>query len=48
MQEVRHHGIRVSTVAPGSVRTGFSSGDGPGTDWKLAPDDVAQVIVDLI
>ena len=49
MQEVRHHGIRVSTVAPGSVRTGFSSsGDGPGTDWKLAPDDVAQVIVDLV
>ena len=48
MQEVRHHGIRVSIVAPGSVRTGFSSGDGPGTDWKLAPDDVAQVIVDLV
>jgi 3-oxoacyl-[acyl-carrier protein] reductase len=48
MQEVRHHGIRVSIVAPGSVRTGFSSGDGPGTDWKLAPDDVAQVIADLV
>jgi NAD(P)-dependent dehydrogenase (short-subunit alcohol dehydrogenase family) len=49
MQEVRHDGIRVSCVAPGSVRTGFSgAGDGPGTDWKLAPEDVAQVIVDLI
>jgi NAD(P)-dependent dehydrogenase (short-subunit alcohol dehydrogenase family) len=48
MQEVRHDGIRVSSVAPGSVRTGFSSGDGPGTEWKLAPEDVAQVIVDLI
>ncbi len=49
MQEVRHDGIRVSTVAPGSVRTSFSgAGDGPGTDWKLSPDDVAKVIVDLV
>jgi NAD(P)-dependent dehydrogenase (short-subunit alcohol dehydrogenase family) len=48
MQEVRHDGIRVSCVAPGSVRTGFSSSDGPGTEWKLAPEDVAQVVVDLI
>jgi len=48
MQEVRHDGIRVSCVMPGSVRTGFSSGDGAGTEWKLAPEDVAQVIVDLI
>ncbi len=49
MQEVRHDGIRVSVVMPGSVRTGFSgAGDGAGTDWKLTPDDVAQVIVDLL
>jgi NAD(P)-dependent dehydrogenase (short-subunit alcohol dehydrogenase family) len=48
MQEVRHDGIRVSYVMPGSVRTGFSSGEGPGTEWKLSPDDVARVIVDLI
>ena len=48
MQEVRHDGVRVACVAPGSVRTGFSH-PSPGTDdWKLAPDDVAQVIVDLI
>ena len=43
MQEVRHDGIRVSTVMPGSVRTGFSrGGDAPGTEWKLAPEDVAR------
>ena len=49
MQEVRFDGIRVSCVMPGSVRTAFSrGGDAPGTDWKLASEDVAQVIVDLI
>ena len=49
MQEVRHDGIRVSTVMPGSVRTQFrTGGDDSGTEWKLAPEDVAQVIVDLI
>jgi 3-oxoacyl-[acyl-carrier protein] reductase len=49
MQEVRHDGIRVSVVMPGSVQTGFSgAGDGPAIDWKLSPDDVAQVIVDLV
>jgi NAD(P)-dependent dehydrogenase (short-subunit alcohol dehydrogenase family) len=49
MQEVRHKGIRVSCIAPGSVRTAFSSGgDAVGTEWKLAPEDVAQAIVDVL
>ena len=49
LQEVRHQGIRVSCLAPGSVRTGFSSGgDAVGTEWKLAPEDVAQAIVDVL
>jgi len=49
MLEVRHEGIRVSTVMPGSVRTGFSrGGDAAGMDWKLAPEDVAQVVLDLL
>ena len=49
MLEVRHDGIRVSTVMPGSVRTGFSrAGDGTGTEWKLAPEDVAEVVIDLL
>ena len=48
MQEVRHDGIRVSCVMPGSVRTGFSrAAMAPAPSWKLAPEDVAQVIVDL-
>jgi 3-oxoacyl-[acyl-carrier protein] reductase len=49
MQEVRYDGIRVSYVMPGSVRTGFSSGgDDAGSEWKLAPEDVAQVVNDLV
>jgi 3-oxoacyl-[acyl-carrier protein] reductase len=47
MQEVRHDNIRVSYVMPGSVATGFA-GHGGGDDWKLAPEDVARVVVDLI
>jgi NAD(P)-dependent dehydrogenase (short-subunit alcohol dehydrogenase family) len=49
MQELRHDDIRVCLVAPGSVRTGFAGGsDGAGTEWKLAPEDVAQAIVELL
>ena len=49
MQEVRHDGIRVAYVLPGSVRTDFS-GRSPAADdeWKLAPEDVAQAVADLI
>src|ERR1051325_7295528 len=49
MQEVRHDGIRVSYVLPGSVATGFSSGDASkGADWKIAPEEVADVVVNLL
>jgi len=47
MQEVRHDNIRVSYVMPGSVATGFGGGTG-GERWKLAPEDVARVVIDLI
>lgn len=49
MLEVRQDNIRVSTVMPGSVQTGFSQGgDAPEHDWKLSADDVAQVVFDLL
>ena len=48
MQEVRHDGIRVACVMPGSVRTGFSSSSAGSDDWKLAPEDVAHVVTDLL
>jgi 3-oxoacyl-[acyl-carrier protein] reductase len=49
MQEVRYDDIRVSCVAPGSVATGFSSGDSSkGADWKIAPEEVAEVVIGLL
>ena len=49
MQEVRYDDIRVSYVMPGSVATGFSSGDeAKGADWKVAPEEVAEVVVNLL
>jgi NAD(P)-dependent dehydrogenase (short-subunit alcohol dehydrogenase family) len=48
MQEVRHDGIRVAYVMPGSVRTDFAGHGAAGAEWKLAPEDVAQVVADLV
>jgi len=49
MQELRDDNIRVTTVLPGSVATGFSGREpGTGADWKLLPEDVAHAIVDLL
>jgi NAD(P)-dependent dehydrogenase (short-subunit alcohol dehydrogenase family) len=47
MQEVRHDNIRVSYVMPGSVATEFAGTSGQ-EPWKLKPEDVAGVVMDLI
>ena len=49
MQEVRHDGIKVSYIMPGSVNTYFG-GDEPSEtkSWQLQPEDVAHVVMDLI
>ena len=48
MQEVRSLGVRVSTVMPGSVATGFGGGQESGQDWKIWPEDVAQIVKMLL
>ena len=49
MQEVRHDNIRVSYIMPGSVATGFAGRGTPDTAaWKIQPEDVGQVVVDLL
>lgn len=49
MQEVRHDGIKVSYIMPGSVNTEFG-GDEPGDEksWQLQPDDIARVVLNLL
>ncbi len=50
MQDVRSDNVRVSTVMPGSVATGFGGQSqtqdpaGYGSDWKIWPEDVAEVV----
>lgn len=49
MQEVRHDGIKVSYIMPGSVNTSFG-GDTPSDEnsWQLQPADIARVVIDLL
>jgi 3-oxoacyl-[acyl-carrier protein] reductase len=49
MQEVRHEGIKVSYIMPGSVNTDFG-GDTPAPEksWQLQPADIARVVIDLL
>jgi NAD(P)-dependent dehydrogenase (short-subunit alcohol dehydrogenase family) len=48
MQEVRQDGIRVTCIQPGSVRTEFGARR-PGSDeWRLAPEDVAHAVRDIL
>ena len=49
MQEVRHDGIKVSYIMPGSVNTEFG-GDEPSDakSWQLQSEDIARVVMDLL
>jgi NAD(P)-dependent dehydrogenase (short-subunit alcohol dehydrogenase family) len=49
MQEVRHDGIKVSYIMPGSVNTHFGN-DEPdeSKSWQLQPEDIARVVLDLL
>jgi 3-oxoacyl-[acyl-carrier protein] reductase len=49
MQEVRHDGIRVSYIMPGSVNTYFNAATpDEALAWKLQPEDVARVVTGLL
>jgi NAD(P)-dependent dehydrogenase (short-subunit alcohol dehydrogenase family) len=48
MQDVRYDGIRVSYVMPGSVDTAFSGRGSGEASWKLAGEDVARAVVDIV
>ena len=46
MLDLRYANIRVSTIMPGSVQTGFRSGARNG-DWKLDPAAIASMAIHL-
>jgi NAD(P)-dependent dehydrogenase (short-subunit alcohol dehydrogenase family) len=48
MQELRYDNIRVSCIMPGSVATAFSGDASRGADWKIAPEDVGELVLDLL
>ncbi|MBM3724628.1 MAG: SDR family oxidoreductase [Acidobacteria bacterium] len=60
MLDHRHEGVRVTNILPGSVDTEFSlrsrtdnrteagAAVSPKSDWKIAPEDVARVVLDVL
>jgi 3-oxoacyl-[acyl-carrier protein] reductase len=50
MLDLRKSGVRVSTILPGSVDTGFAHRGDPGADrsWMLRPEDVAATVLHLL
>jgi hypothetical protein len=48
MLEVRQRGVKVTTIAPGSVATSFGGAPRPDASWMLTPEDVAAAVLDLL
>ena len=49
MLDLRKEGIKVSTIMPGSVATHFNNHTPNEKDaWKIQPEDIGQIVVDLI
>jgi NAD(P)-dependent dehydrogenase (short-subunit alcohol dehydrogenase family) len=46
MLDHRHDNVRVSNILPGSVSTEFNSG--AGADWKIAPEDIAEIVMAIL
>ena len=49
MLDLRQHGLRVSTIMPGSVATYFND-HVPNADdaWKIQPEDIGKMVKDLL
>jgi 3-oxoacyl-[acyl-carrier protein] reductase len=50
MLDLRKHGIKVSTIMPGSVATHFNDHhpDQEKDAWKIQPEDMGKLVVDLL
>lgn len=47
MLDLRHLGIKVTTIMPGSVSSYFG-GREPADDWRIQPEDIGKMVVDLL
>ncbi|TVZ28467.1 hypothetical protein JM83_3598 [Gillisia sp. Hel_I_86] len=49
MLDLRKHGIKVSTIMPGSVATHFNNHEPSKEDeWKIQKEDIGELVVDLL
>ena len=49
MLDLRKHGIKVSTIMPGSVATHFNNHTpNEGDAWKIQPEDIAELVADIL
>jgi NAD(P)-dependent dehydrogenase (short-subunit alcohol dehydrogenase family) len=49
MLDLRKYGIKTSTIMPGSVATEFNQNvPGPDDSWKIQPEDIGKIVVDLL
>jgi NADP-dependent 3-hydroxy acid dehydrogenase YdfG len=49
MLDLRYHGIKVTTIMPGSVSSHFNDRTPSDADaWKIQPEDLGEMIIDLL
>ncbi len=49
MLDLRHDGVKVTTIMPGSVTSHFNDHEPNEKDaWKIQPEDLGQMVVDLL
>ncbi len=49
MLDLRQHGVKVSTIMPGSVSTYFNNNEpGEKDAWKIQIEDIGKLVVDLL
>ncbi|MCB0563706.1 MAG: SDR family oxidoreductase [Phaeodactylibacter sp.] len=49
MLDLRHDGVKVSTIMPGSVATHFNDHTPSSADaWKIQPEDIGQIVAGLL
>lgn len=49
MLDHRYDDVRVTSIMPGSVDTGFNGHEqGHKSAWKIAPEDIAEIVLDIL